>query len=56
MIGWLPEIRREDAEAIVAPLEVGHLRLLRTGGVASFIGWQAFLAGRSSELPGDFVA
>ena len=55
VIGWLPEIRREEAEAIVAPLEVGHLRLLRTGGVASFSGWQAFLAGRTRELPGDFV-
>ncbi|MBW1687707.1 MAG: AsmA-like C-terminal region-containing protein [Deltaproteobacteria bacterium] len=55
LIGWLPEIRREEAEAIVAPLEVGHLRLLRTGGVASFSSWQAFLAGRTRELPGDFV-
>jgi hypothetical protein len=55
LIGWLPEIRREEAEAIVEPLEVGHLRLLRTGGVASFSGWQAFLAGRTRELPGDFV-
>jgi hypothetical protein len=54
-IGWLPEIRREEAEAIVAPLEVGHLRLLRTGGIASFHGWQAFLAGRTRELPVDFV-
>jgi hypothetical protein len=54
-IGWLPEIRREEAEAIVAPLEVGHLRLLRTGGAASFHGWQAFLAGRSRELPVDLV-
>jgi hypothetical protein len=54
-IGWLPEIRREEAEAIVAPLEVGHLRLLRTGGGATFSGWQAFLAGRSRELPADFV-
>jgi hypothetical protein len=55
LIGWLPEIRREEAEAIVAPLEVGHLRLLRTGGAASFSGWQAFLAGRTRELPVDFV-
>ncbi len=55
LIGWLPEIRREEAGAIVAPLEAGHLRLLRTGGTASFSGWQAFLAGRTRELPGDFV-
>ncbi len=55
LIGWLPEIRREEAEAIVGPLEVGHLRLLRTGGTASFSGWQAFLAGRTRELPVDFV-
>jgi hypothetical protein len=54
-IGWLPEIRREEAEAIVAPLEVGHVRLLRTGGTASFSGWQDFLAGRSRELPAGFV-
>jgi hypothetical protein len=55
LIGWLPEIRREEAEAIVGPLEVGHVRLLRTGGTASFSGWQAFLAGRTNELPVDFV-
>jgi hypothetical protein len=55
LIGWLPEIRREEAEAIVAPLEVGHLRLLRTGGTATFSGWQAFLAGRTRELPRGFV-
>ena len=55
LIGWLPEIRREEAEAIVAPLEAGHVRLLRTGGTASFSGWQDFLAGRTRELPVDFV-
>jgi len=54
-IGWLPEIRREEAEALVAPLEVGHVRLLRTGGTASFSGWQDFLAGRARELPVGFV-
>jgi hypothetical protein len=54
-IGWLPEVRREEAQAILAPIESGQLRLLRTGGTASLSGRQAFLAGRTRELPREFV-
>jgi hypothetical protein len=55
LIGWLPDIRREEAESLVAPLEVGHLQLLRAGGTATLSGWQTFLAGRTHELPQGFV-
>lgn len=53
-IGWLPEVRREDAEAVLASLEAGRLAL-RTAGTASLSAWQAFLAGRSQALPHGFV-
>lgn len=55
LIGWLPAVRREEAQALVASLERGHLRLLRAAGSATLNGWQAFLAGRSSQLPRNFV-
>jgi hypothetical protein len=55
LIGWLPEVRREEAHAILAPLEAGHIRVLRTGGTATLSGWQAFLAGRTRQLPRDFL-
>jgi hypothetical protein len=54
LIGWLPEIEREEAEAIVAPLEAGRLVALRAGGAATLSGWQDFLAGRSRRLPRGF--
>jgi hypothetical protein len=55
LIGWLPDVRREEAEALVSPLEEGHLELLRTGGTATLARWQEFLAGRSRDVPAGFV-
>jgi len=55
LIGWLPAIRREDAEGIVSPLEHGDVTLLRVGGAHSVSGWQRFLTGRTDRLPRDFV-
>lgn len=55
LIGWLPQVRREEAEALLASVKEGRLRLLRTGGTATLRGWQAFLAGRTRTLPRDFV-
>lgn len=55
MLGWLPEVRREEAESLLARIEKGRLQLLRTGGTATLSNWQAFLAGRSQELPSHFV-
>ncbi len=55
LVGWLPEVEREEAESIVANLENGRLLLLRTGGSATLSDWQAFLAGRTRQLPMAFV-
>jgi hypothetical protein len=55
LIAWLPEVRREEAEALLAPIESGHLTVLRTGGTATLSGWQGFLAGRTRRLPSHFV-
>ena len=55
LIGWLPDVEREEAQAIVGNIEAGHLRALRIAGTHSVAGWQAFLAGRSREIPGGFV-
>jgi hypothetical protein len=54
LIGWLPEIKREEAAAIVAPLKSGRLVSLRASGGATLGGWQSFLAGRTRTLPEDF--
>jgi len=54
LIGWLPEIEREEAAAVVAPLRSGRLVSLRASGGASLAGWQDFLAGRTRTLPEDF--
>ncbi|MBW2577392.1 MAG: AsmA-like C-terminal region-containing protein [Deltaproteobacteria bacterium] len=54
LIGWLPEIKREEAAAIVAPLKSGRLVSLRASGGASLGGWQSFLAGRTRTMPEDF--
>jgi len=54
LIGWLPEIEREEAAAVVAPLRSGRLVSLRASGAASLAGWQDFLAGRTSTMPEDF--
>ncbi|HJO24355.1 MAG: AsmA-like C-terminal region-containing protein [Myxococcota bacterium] len=55
VISWLPEVRREEAEALLASVKAGRLRLLRTAGRATLHSWQAFLAGRTRTLPRDFV-
>ncbi|MDJ0850556.1 MAG: AsmA-like C-terminal domain-containing protein [Myxococcota bacterium] len=54
-VGWLPEVRRDEAERLVAPLEQGRITQLRVGGAATMEAWQALLAGRSRELPRGFV-
>ena len=54
LIGWLPEIKREEAAAIVAPLKSGRLVSLRASGGATLAGWQDFLAGRTRTMPEDF--
>ena len=54
LIGWLPEVEREEAESIVAVVESGRLHSLRAGGAATLSGWQAFLAGRTRTPPADF--
>ena len=54
LIGWLPEIKREEAAAVVAPLQSGRLVSLRASGGASLGGWQSFLAGRTRSMPEGF--
>ena len=54
LIGWLPEIKREEAAAIVAPLKSGRLVSLRASGSATLAGWQSFLAGRTRTMPAGF--
>ncbi|MBW2541813.1 MAG: AsmA-like C-terminal domain-containing protein [Deltaproteobacteria bacterium] len=54
LIAWLPEIKREEAAAVVAPLKSGRLVSLRASGGATLDGWQAFLAGRTRTMPEDF--
>ena len=54
LIGWLPEIEREEAAAIVSPLKSGRLVSLRASGGATLVGWQNFLAGRTRTMPEDF--
>jgi len=55
VLGRLPQIRREEAEALLASVRKGRLRLLRTGGTATLAGWQDFLVSRDPVLPRDFV-
>ncbi|MGI9591566.1 MAG: AsmA-like C-terminal domain-containing protein, partial [Myxococcota bacterium] len=55
LLGWLPDVRRDEAEVLLARIETGRLRTLRTGGTATFSDWQAFLAGRTKRLPRHFV-
>ena len=54
LIGWLPEIEREEAAAVVAPLKSGRLVSLRASGGATLAGWQNFLAGRTRTMPEGF--
>lgn len=55
LLGWLPDVRRDEAETLLARIETGRLRTLRTGGTATFSDWQEFLAGRTRRLPRHFV-
>ncbi|MBW2269566.1 MAG: hypothetical protein JRH16_13405 [Deltaproteobacteria bacterium] len=55
LVSWLPAVRRDEAERLLASIESGRLRLLRTAGNASLDRWQAFLAGRTAQLPAHFV-
>ncbi len=55
IIGWLPEVRREEAASLLRPVRAGRMKLLRVGGDATFSAWQAFLAGRSRVLPEGWV-
>jgi hypothetical protein len=54
LIGWLPEVEREEAESVVEVVETGRLHSLRAGGSATLSGWQAFLAGRTRTPPAEF--
>lgn len=55
LVGWLPEVRRDEAEGILAPLETGRITTLHVGGADTLSGWQAFVAGRTGRLPRGFV-
>jgi hypothetical protein len=55
LIGWLPEVERDEAETVVKSVKSGRLHSLRAGGSATLSNWQAFLAGRTREAPVDFV-
>jgi hypothetical protein len=54
LISWLPEIEREEAAAVVAPLAGGRLEALQAKGRATLHGWQDLLAGRSRRMPEKF--
>src|SRR5262249_54170929 len=55
LLTWLPEVGREDADALLANLESGRLRQLELGGAASLAEWIDFLAGRSRSAPTGFA-
>lgn len=55
LVSWLPAVRRDEAERLLASVERGRLRLLRIAGRAALDHWQAFLAGRTAQLPEHFV-
>jgi hypothetical protein len=54
LIGWLPEVEREEAESVVEVVESGRLHSLRAGGSTTLSAWQAFLAGRTRTPPAEF--
>jgi hypothetical protein len=54
LLSWLPEVRREQAEQGLKRIEQGRLAHLQVGGSATLAAWQAFLSGRSRELPKRF--
>jgi hypothetical protein len=54
LIGWLPDVEREEAEKIVQVVQKGRLHSLRAGGSATLAAWQNFLAGRTRTPPEEF--
>ena len=54
LIGWLPDVEREEAEDIVRVVQKGRLHSLRAGGSATLAAWQDFLAGRTRTPPKEF--
>lgn len=54
LIGWLPDVEREEAENIVRVVQKGRLHSLRAGGSATLAAWQDFLAGRTRTPPEEF--
>src|SRR5262249_14617453 len=55
LLAWLPEVERQDANALLANLEGGGRRQLELGGAAPRAGWIDFLAGRARSVPDDFA-
>ena len=51
LIGWLPEIEREESQAVLAPLRSGRLVSMRAQGAASLSHWQDLVAGRTRRVP-----
>jgi len=54
LLGWLPEIRREQAEGALERIEAGRLARFQLGGATTLGAWQEFLTGRTRELPQRF--
>jgi hypothetical protein len=54
LIGWLPEIERREAAAVLAPLKRGRLATLNAKGSATLSRWQHLLAGRTRRMPRGF--
>lgn|GEM_PF-1188114 len=54
LIGWLPDVEREEAENLVRAVRKGRLHMLRAGGSATLADWQHFLAGRTRTPPEEF--
>jgi hypothetical protein len=54
LIGWLPDVKREEAENIVRVVQKGRLHSLRAGGSATLAAWRNFLAGRTRTPPEEF--
>lgn len=55
LISWLPEVRRDEAQRLLQSVERGRLRLLRAAGQSRLDRWQSLLAGRTGNLPHNFV-
>ncbi len=55
LISWLPAVRRDEAERLLRSIRGGRLRLLRAAGQSYLDRWQALLAGRTRNMPENFV-